>query len=137
MVAIAGGDVAKDMGKEQCYDGANGGEPPHLVVRQRTVCRNALEGDACAWDAPDKRGGEVEVCAWHSSAWFHRRLLWVIASLFVPVIVFVIVPVIVPDIASLFVLIIVFAFVSDIASLFVSVIVLVFIVAYGIVLWRV
>ena len=43
-----------------------------------------------------------------------------IASLFVPVIVFVIV----------------FAFVPDIASLIVPVIVSVFIVAYGIVLWR-
>ena len=125
MVAIAGGDVAKDMEKEQRYNGANGGEPPHLVVRQRAVCRNALEGDACAWDAPDERGGEVEVCAWHSSAWLHRRLLWVIVSLFVPVIVLIIVSVIVPDIASLFVPDIVF------------VIVFVFIVAYGIVLWRV
>ena len=62
-----------------------------------------------------------------------------------PVIVFIIVFVIVPDIASLFVLIIVliivFAFVPDIASLIVPVIVpvivFVFIVANGIVLWRV
>ena len=88
MVAIAGGDVAKDKEKEECYDGANGGEPPHLVVRQHAVGRNALEGDACAWDAPDKRGGEVEACAWHSYARLHSRSLWVIASLFVPVMEF-------------------------------------------------